>query len=53
MESLHDLEKQKEKLKEGYGNCPECVWYKVPKGCNVAKDSAACNLNMELRDTKA
>jgi hypothetical protein len=29
----------------GYGNCPDCRWYKDPNGCNVKRDSNVCRLN--------
>jgi hypothetical protein len=34
-------------LELGYGNCPDCIWYKVRKGCNVERDSKICLLNKE------
>jgi len=33
----------------GYGNCPDCGWYKEPQGCNVPRDSPGCNLNRTER----
>jgi len=39
-------------LGEGYGNCSECAWHNEPQGCNVAKDSPACNLNRKLKIEK-
>jgi len=35
-------------LELGYGNCPDCEWHKVMKGCNVKRDSKVCKLNRKL-----
>ncbi len=31
----------------GYGQCKDCIWYKVKEGCNVERGSSACLLNYE------
>jgi hypothetical protein len=36
--------------KLGRGNCPDCVWFNVPEGCNVDRDSSTCLLNKRPRD---
>lgn len=33
----------------GYGQCKDCIWYKVKEGCNVERGSSACLLNIDLR----
>jgi hypothetical protein len=37
---------------KGYGECPDCVWYHDPGGCNVERDSDICKLNKKLRKEK-
>lgn len=36
---------------EGYGNCPDCGWYKRPEGCNVPRSSHSCLKNRCERKT--
>jgi hypothetical protein len=38
--------------KQGYGTCPDCLWYGDPKGCNVERDSQACFSNKKPRIEK-
>ena len=30
---------------KGFGECKDCGWYMIPKGCNVERDSAICLKN--------
>jgi hypothetical protein len=34
---------------KGYGECPDCVWYHDPGGCNVERDSDICLMNKRPR----
>jgi hypothetical protein len=34
---------------EGYGKCPDCVWFNQPEGCNVKRDSPTCLSNKQIR----
>jgi len=36
--------------KNGYGNCPDCIWYDEDSGCNVERDSPTCQLNKKVKD---
>lgn len=33
----------------GYGQCPDCIWYKVKEGCNVERGYTVCCLNYERK----
>ena len=33
---------------KGYGQCPDCVWFNQPEGCNVERDSEVCLRNKKL-----
>jgi hypothetical protein len=44
-----ELKKQVKKPKLGYGNCPDCHWYKDKEGCNVERDSKQCLLNKKIK----
>jgi len=39
-----------EDKEEGYGNCPDCIWFNDPHGCNVKRDSDICKLNKKEKD---
>jgi hypothetical protein len=41
------LVKKEEKEEVGYGQCKDCIWYKVVEGCNVKRGSTLCSLNYE------
>ena len=30
---------------EGFGKCPDCIWFNDPGGCNVKRGSKTCLLN--------
>ena len=36
----------------GYGECPDCIWFRQPLGCNVKRESDLCLLNKKARSTK-
>ena len=46
----YDEAVRKKEEKEGYGKCPDCVWFEVAGGCNVERDSPACLLNYKEKD---
>ena len=33
---------------KGFGKCKDCIWYQVPEGCDVERDSPTCLLNKRL-----
>ena len=34
---------------KGVGQCSDCIWYAVPEGCNVIRDSEGCKRNKRPR----
>jgi hypothetical protein len=34
-----------ENASDGYGNCPDCVWFHQLNGCNTQRDSETCRIN--------
>jgi hypothetical protein len=34
---------------QGYGRCPDCVWFNQLEDCNVKRDSSACLSNKQFR----
>jgi hypothetical protein len=37
-------------MKQGFGKCPDCVWFNQEEGCNVERDSPRCKLNKKLNN---
>ena len=46
----YDKAVQIKEEKEGHGKCHDCIWFEVPQGCNVERDSPACLLNYKEKD---
>ena len=42
---MKQIGKDKKEKMEGFGKCPDCIWYHVEEGCNVQRDSKICRLN--------
>ena len=35
---------------KGFGKCSDCIWFNIPEGCNVERDSYVCSLNKNLKE---
>jgi hypothetical protein len=41
-------EKKEDQAQLGYGKCPDCDWLDKEEGCNVARGSNTCLLNIKI-----